>query len=186
MNRGGRGNRRRYDDSRHSISRSARPSWLDAFDRDVDRTRAFAISQHGRERGIPVISFSFIGEQQIREAHGRLTSGRSNELRDRVTPATRPADDASASTERAAKRQKKGKETEKPGSSSTAQNGNEKDESKKQGGAKPKVDKETELKRFDAELDDYFDRQAGDANTVAKEQTAPPVEQSHEGNNEEQ
>ena len=180
MNRGGRGNKRRYDDNRHNTSRSNRPSWLEAFDREVDRTRSFAIAQHGRERGIPVISFSFIGEQQVREAHGRLNSGRGSDLRERITPATRPSDSTSTSTERAAKRQKKGKDTEVQSSSVAAERGPQ-EGTKKESGGNSKVDKEAQIQRFDAELDDYFNREAGDAKPTKKEQAiAPPAEKSHE------
>lgn len=174
MNRGGRSNRRRHDDIRRPPARSNRPSWQDAFDREVDRVRHFALSQHGRERGIPVISFSFIGEQQIREAHNGLGLGRSNELRDRVTPATRPAGAADAATDRAAKRQKKGKEAEKPGSSAATAENAEKG-SKKEGGAAPKLDKDAQVKLLNDDMDGWWKEQADKEPAKQKQTAAPPA-----------
>ena len=171
MNRGGRSNRRRHEDNRRPPPRPSRPSWLDAFDREVDRVRHFALAQHGRERGIPVISFSFIGEQQIREAHSGLGLGRSADLRDRVTPAVRPADADGAATDKAAKRQKKGKEAEKPESSAATATTKEKEPKKES--AKPKLDKEAQVKLLNDDMDGYWKEQA-EKEPVKQEQTAVP------------
>ncbi|RYP56566.1 hypothetical protein DL770_010826 [Monosporascus sp. CRB-9-2] len=174
MNRSGRGIKRRYDEGSSSRSSgTARPVWEDAFNRRVRKLKQLAIMQHGDEPGIPVLSFQFVGERQIRDAHQALSSfGRGGSLRDRVATLT-PAD--GSVTERAAKRQKKGKNAEKPAQPSDKSDRDEKDKSEE----KPKKeDKATILKRFDADLDHYLKDNAEKetpSGSASKQEVKAPV-----------
>ncbi|RYP49054.1 hypothetical protein DL769_011129 [Monosporascus sp. CRB-8-3] len=168
MNRSGRGIKRRYDEGSSSRpSRTARPVWEDAFDRRVRELKQLAIMQHGDEQGIPVLSFQFVGERQIREAYQALSSpGRGSSLRDRVAN-PKPAD--GSGSERGAKRQKKAKGAEKPAQASDKGKTEEKPK---------KEDKAAILKRFDDDLDHYFKDSAEKETlsaSVSKQETKAPV-----------
>ncbi|RYP14007.1 hypothetical protein DL765_006610 [Monosporascus sp. GIB2] len=157
MNRSGRGIKRLYDEGSSSRpSRTAGPVWEGVFERRVRELKQLAIMQHGDEQGIPVLSFQFVGERQIRESHQALSSfGRGSSLRDRVTTSTHT--DGSG-TERASKRQKKGKDAETPAQAS--EKGGKKDGKGKREEKPKKEDKATILKHFDDDLDHYFKENA--------------------------
>ncbi len=174
MNRGIRGNKRRYDD--HNNTHYGRPSWEEAFERQVRQVRQQAIAEHGNEHGIPVLSFTFVGERQLRDAHQTLGFGRSGDLRDRIAPILRPSD---AGPENPAKRQKKAKETAVPTEKQAARTTSD-DKGTKKGGDRaknetnPKEDKAARMKRFDDELDNYFKDNKGveDSKETKKEEKA--------------
>ncbi|KAK7752940.1 hypothetical protein SLS62_005099 [Diatrype stigma] len=169
MFRAGRGNKRRYDDHGRD-TRPARVAWEEDFDYEVRQLKRNAIENYGSEKGIPVLSFKFIGEGRIREAHRALLGG--GDLRDRVAPRN-PGSSAAATAEVSAKRQKKG-------AAADNTKGVKKDGNAKAVEAKPpKEDKATTLKRFDDELDSYFSK--GEQAKEAKKEDKPvAVEKSQE------
>lgn len=186
MFRGGRGNKRRHDEySRNARpDRSNRPHWEEEFDYEVRQLKQNAIHQYGNERGIPVLSFKFIGERQIRDVHQAINIGRVNGFRDRITP--RPLSNIIPTTadgsDRVTKRQKKGKETTAdPAKPSNKQESKEDDNDKIRKAKLPKEDKATVLKRFDNELDDYFsDNKGKEAKDPKKEDKPEVIKKSQE------